>query len=222
MSACRSVLDPLVLSDAAEQLERWADVRKFAALAFRCRIVLACAERENNTEVPPDSALLAAREQVAVSLRRPAPRGAARRASPRAPRSIGDDDVEMLIVKTLEETPSMPRTGRRVRWPTRRDESVSCVAHLAGLLAQTSPGRYIQTLARPTLCRQGARHCHLYINPPHHTLLCVDEKTQSTLTNLPCSPPLAPALEPQGLVAFTGPQKRRRIPPRRAAGSLRS
>src|SRR5271154_1370682 len=99
----RSVLDPLVLSDdEREQLDRWARRPKSSqALAFRCRIVLACAEGENNTEV-------AARLGIARSslnkgrarfLARPL-EGLHDEPRPGAPRSIGDDDVELLIVKT--------------------------------------------------------------------------------------------------------------------------
>ena len=132
----RSVLDPLVLSDdEREQLERWARRPKSSqALAFRCRIVLACADRGNNTEV-------AARLGVARStVNKWRARFVAQRLEglhdeprPGAPRSIGDDDVEMLIVKTLEETPV-----DATHWSTRsmanadRDESVGRVAASGG------------------------------------------------------------------------------------------
>jgi hypothetical protein len=49
----RSVLVPLVLSDdEREQFERWSRRPESSqALAFRCRIVLACADGGHNTEV---------------------------------------------------------------------------------------------------------------------------------------------------------------------------
>src|SRR5690348_8077604 len=100
-------LAELVLSeDERETLERWARRPSSAqALALRCRIVLACAEGGSNTEVA---------ERVGVT-RATVGKWRARfvehrldglhdEPRPGGPRSISDDDVERVIVKTLEET----------------------------------------------------------------------------------------------------------------------
>jgi transposase len=89
-------------------LERWARRPKSAqALALRCRIVLACAEGGHNTDIA---------ERLGVNratVRKWRARFMAERLDglhdeprPGAPRTISDDDVETVIVKTLEETPA--------------------------------------------------------------------------------------------------------------------
>ena len=98
----------IVLSDEErEVLERWARRPKSAqALALRCRIVLAAAEGRTN-------------QQIATELRcHPTTVGKWRtrfadlrldglhdEPRPGKPRTISDEDVERVIVKTLEETP---------------------------------------------------------------------------------------------------------------------
>jgi transposase len=99
---------------------------------------------------------------------------------PGAPRSIGDDDVEMLIVKTLEETPA-----DATHWSTRSmanatgmsQSAVSRIWRAFGLkphLVDTfklSPDPLFVDKVRDIV--------GLYINPPDAALvLCVDEKTQ--------------------------------------------
>ena len=99
---------------------------------------------------------------------------------PGAPRSIGDDDVEMLIVKTLEETPV-----DATHWSTRSmanatgmsQSAVSRIWRAFGLkphLVDTfklSPDPLFVDKVRDIV--------GLYINPPDAALvLCVDEKTQ--------------------------------------------
>src|SRR5215472_783588 len=98
----------VVLStDERETLERWARRPNSAqALALRCRIVLACAEGATNTAV-------AARLGVSMAT---VTKWRARfvdarldglhdEPRPGAPRTIGDNDVERVITKTLEQAP---------------------------------------------------------------------------------------------------------------------
>ena len=91
-----------------ETLERWSRRPTSAqALAMRCRIVLACAETNNNTAVAAKLGL--SRATVAKWHNRFVTHrldGLSDEPRPGAPRSIGDDAVEAVIVKTLEETPS--------------------------------------------------------------------------------------------------------------------
>src|ERR1700735_4630604 len=100
---------PLVLSDEERvALERWARRPKSAqALALRCRIVLACAEGLSNLEVAAKCRV----NKATVSKWRK--RFVERRLDglpddprPGAVRTVTDDLVEMVIVKTLEEMPS--------------------------------------------------------------------------------------------------------------------
>jgi transposase len=89
-------------------LERWARRPKSAqALALRCRIVLECATGATNGEV---AERLGVHPVTVGKWRR---RFAEHRLDglhdeprPGVPRSITDDDVERVIVKTLEETPT--------------------------------------------------------------------------------------------------------------------
>ena len=73
--------------------------------------------------------------------------------------SIGDDDVEAVIVKTLEETPA-----DATHWSTRSMAKATGMSqsagqpHLAGLRAEAAPVRDLQALARPAVRREGARH----------------------------------------------------------------
>jgi hypothetical protein len=109
----------IVLSDDERQtLERWARRGSSSqALALRYRIVLACAQGLSNVEA-------GARLGVhAATVGKWRARFAARRLEglvdeprPGVTRTITDEQVEEVIVKTLEETPPMPRTGRPGRW----------------------------------------------------------------------------------------------------------
>jgi transposase len=99
----------VVLSDGErETLDRWARRPKSAqALALRCRIVLLCADGATNTEVV--QRLGVSHPTVSKWRRRFAELGLdglADEPRPGVPRSITDDDVERLVVKTLEETPA--------------------------------------------------------------------------------------------------------------------
>lgn len=104
----RSVLEPVVLSDnEREMLERWARRPKSSqALALRCRIVLACADGGYVHEVAQRLGVNAhtvgkwRRRFLADRLD-----GLHDEPRPGTPRTISDDDVEAVIVKTLEETP---------------------------------------------------------------------------------------------------------------------
>src|SRR4051812_1871884 len=98
----------VLTDDERETLERWARRPTSAqALALRCRIVLACAEGGSNTEVA--ARLHVTRATVAKWRSRfvlDRLDGLHDEPRPGGPRSISDDDVERVIVKTLEETPS--------------------------------------------------------------------------------------------------------------------
>jgi transposase len=192
---------PLVLGeDERETLSRWARRRTSAqALALRCRIVLACADGLNNQQV-------AARldvNQATVSKWRS--RFVARRLEglhdeprPGAPRTITDDDVEAVIVKTLEDTPR-----DATHWSTRSmadatgmsQSAISRIWRAFGLkphLVET-----FNLSPDPQFIEKVRDIVGLYLNPPEGALvLCVDEKSQiqaldRTAPVLPLRPGLA-------------------------------
>jgi transposase len=173
----------LVLGDVErETLERWARRPKSAqALALRCRIVLACAEGRSNTEVA--ERLGVSRATVGKWRARFVERrldGLLDEPRPGAPRTIGDDDVERVIVTTLEQTPR-----DATHWSTRSmaeaagmsQSAVSRIWHAFGLKPhlvdefKLSPDPLFIDKVRDVV--------GLYLNPPDAAVvLCVDEKTQ--------------------------------------------
>jgi transposase len=179
----QSALEPVVLSDdERDTLERWARRPKSAqALAFRCRIVLACAEGGHVVEVAERLGVDVhtvgkwRRRFLASRLE-----GLHDEPRPGAPRTISDDDVEAVIVRTLEETPV-----DATHWSTRSmakatgmsQSAVSRIWRAFGLkphLVDTfklSPDPFFVDKVRDVV--------GLYLNPPDGALvLCVDEKTQ--------------------------------------------
>jgi len=102
-------LPPLALTDDEQAtLERWARRRTSSqALAERCRIVLACAEGASNIEVA--QRLGVSRPTVTKWRSRFVARrleGLADEPRPGAPRTITDEQVERVLITTLEGTPT--------------------------------------------------------------------------------------------------------------------
>jgi transposase len=98
----------VVLTDEErDTLQRWARRPKSAqALAQRCRIVLGCAAGKSNKEVATE---LGVSQQMVCKWRRRfvADRldGLADEPRPGAPRMIGDEQIEAVVVATLERQP---------------------------------------------------------------------------------------------------------------------
>jgi transposase len=173
----------VLLSDVErETLERWARRPTSAqALALRCRIVLTCAEGLTNIEVA--ERLGVTRMTVGRWRNRFIESrldGLDDEPRPGAPRTIGDDDVEAIIVKTLEETPP-----DATHWSTRSmaeatgmsQSAVSRIWRAFGLkphLVDT-----FKLSPDPLFVEKVRDIVGLYVNPPEAALvLCVDEKTQ--------------------------------------------
>src|SRR5204862_6460479 len=99
-----------------EVLERWARRPKTAqALAFRCRVVLAAAEGRSSIEIADElgcTASTVGRWRVRFAARRLD--GLHDEPRPGKPRTISDEQVERVIVKTLEEQPD-----EATHWSTR-------------------------------------------------------------------------------------------------------
>ena len=107
----------VVLSDAErEVLERWARRPTSAqALALRARIVLAAANGERSKDIAAE--LGCSKSTVGRWRGRFASRGLDGlhdEPRPGKPRSIGDDQIERVIVKTLEQQPP-----NATHWSTR-------------------------------------------------------------------------------------------------------
>jgi transposase len=186
------------LSDSErETLERWARRRRSAAgLAQRSRIVLACAEGGTNVGV-------AGRVGVSVpTVRRWRGRFAERgldglldEPRPGRPRTISDERVEEVIVKTLETVP--PDGG--THWSTRQMAAVTGLNQTAisriwrafGL--QPHRVEHFKLSKDPLFVDKVRDIVGLYLDPPERAVvLCVDEKSQ--IQALDRSAPILPLL----------------------------
>ena len=173
----------IVLSDAERaQLEAWARRRKSAqALAQRSRIVLAAADGLKNTEIAERLAIT--RPMVTRWRNRFATHrldGLVDEPRPGRPRTVTDAQVEEVIVKTLESTPS-----DATHWSTR-----SMAAEVG--LSQTAVSRIWRAFGLqphrqetwklskdPQFVAKMRDVVGLYLNPPERAVvLCVDEKSQ--------------------------------------------
>jgi transposase len=177
------ILAELVLTDDERAtLERWVRRRTSAqALALRCRIVLAAADGESVSAIARrldvNRATVSKWRSRFLALRLD---GLHDEPRPGAPRSITDDDVEAMIVKTLEETPR-----DATHWSTRSmaqatgmsQATVSRVWRAFGLKPHLTETFKLST--DPLFIEKVRDIVGLYINPPDSALvLCVDEKTQ--------------------------------------------
>jgi TetR/AcrR family transcriptional repressor of mexJK operon len=119
----------LILSDVERQtLQRWSSGGASPALALRARIVLASADGEDNRSIavrlgvwPQTVGRWRARF---IADRLP---GLADRPRPGAPRKITDEQVEQVVVKTLEQAPD----GGATSWSTRSMASATGLSQTA-------------------------------------------------------------------------------------------
>jgi transposase len=167
--------------DERATLQRWARRRTSSqALAERCRIVLACAEGASNIEVA--RRLGVSRPTVTKWRSRFVTRrleGLADEPRPGAPRTITDEQVEGVIVTTLEQTPA-----DATHWSTRSlaratgmsQTAVSRIWRAFGLRPHLTEAFKLST--DPQFIEKVRDVVGLYLNPPEAALvLCVDEKT---------------------------------------------
>jgi transposase len=175
---------PLVLSDVERRtLLSWSRRASTAqALALRARIVLACAEGTNNKDV---AAALGIWPQTVTKWRarfvRDRLEGLSDEPRPGAARKITDEQVEAVIVKTLEEAP----TNNDSHWSTRS------MARAVGL-NQTAVSRIWRAFGLkphlvdtwklskdPQFIEKVRDVVGLYLDPPDKAMvLAVDEKSQ--------------------------------------------
>ncbi len=188
----------LVLSEAERgTLERWTRRAKTAQhLALRARIVLACSEGHNNSEVARRLNTTGAtvgkwRERFrlgGVDALHDEPR-------PGAPRTINDAKVEEIVARTLETKPD-----NATQWSTRMMAKAAGVSQNAVVRIWRAFGlkphmeQTFKLSKDPYFIEKVRDIVGLYMAPPDRAVvLCVDEKTQvqaldRTQPLLPMSP----------------------------------
>ena len=168
-------------------LERLANRRKSSqAIAMRARIVMCCAKGDTNQEVARhlgvSDAMVGKWRKRFVERRLD---GLSDDPRPGAPRTVTDDQVEAVIVKTLEEKPA-----DATHWSTRS------MAEAVGL-SQTTITRIWQAFGLqpyrtetfklstdPYFVEKVRDVVGLYLDPPERAcVLCVDEKSQIQAVN---------------------------------------
>jgi transposase len=172
----------ILTNEERATLERWARRQKSSqALALRCRIVLACAAGASNAEVV--RRLGVSRPTVTKWRARFVARrleGLADEPRPGAARTIGDEQVERVLVATLEATPA-----DATHWSTRSlarrlgmsQSAISRIWRAFGLKPHLVDTFKLST--DPQFIEKVRDIVGLYLNPPQAALvLCVDEKTQ--------------------------------------------
>jgi transposase len=155
-------------------------------LSLRARIVLACADGANNklvakrlgTTEPTVGKWRARFVEARLDGLLDEPR-------PGAPRSITDDAVEAVVVKTLETTPK-----GATHWSTRQMARVVGVSHDSVRRIWNAFGlkphltQHFQLSNDPLLIEKVRDIVGLYMSPPDNALvLCVDEKSQIQALN---------------------------------------
>ena len=178
----RPTVEVVLTDDERETLLRWSRRATSAqALALRCRIVLACADGLSNTQVGVDlgihpTTVATWRKRFAANRLE----GLADEKRPGPARTVTDEHVEDVIVRTLETAPK-----GATHWSTRE------MAKQSGL-SQSTISRIWRTFGLkphqvdtfklskdPQFVEKVRDVVGLYLDPPERAIvLCVDEKSQ--------------------------------------------
>src|SRR4051794_34648176 len=173
----------LVLSDdEGDTLQSWAQRAKSSqALALRCRIVLACADGLSNLEVAArigvDRATVGKWRSRFLHRRLD---GLLDEQRPGRPPSITRDQIEDVVVTTLQQTPRNATHWSRKSMAERSGLSKSTIGRIWRTFGlQPDRADTVKLSADPLLVDQVIDVVGLYHNPPGRAvLLCVDEKSQ--------------------------------------------
>jgi len=165
-----------------ERLESWSRRRKTAqALALRARIVLRCASGMQNIDVAEQFGV--SKQMVGKWRQRFIDRridGLLDEPRPGTPRKITDEDIERVIVQTLETTPR-DATHWSVRSMAKESGISRTTVHRIWRAFSLQPHRSETfKLSKDPLFVEKVRDIvGLYLDPPEKALvLCVDEKSQ--------------------------------------------
>lgn len=194
MSIGRPKAALIVTKEEAETLTRWSRRPKSSQqLALRSRIVLACGRGLNNTQVAAELGIskptVGKWRQRFIEHRL---EGLLDEPRSGAPRKITDEDVERVVVQTLESKPK-----GATHWSTRSMAEASGLSQTAvcriwrafGL--QPHRTETFKLSADPQFVEKVRDVVGLYMNPPDRAIvLCVDEKSQ--VQALDRSQPLLP------------------------------
>src|SRR5215208_7672110 len=160
------------------QLEAWARRRTTAqALAQRSRIVLAAADGLKNTQI---AQRLGVGRPMVTKWRNRFAEQRLDEPRPGRPRTISDEQVDEVIVRTLETTPK-----DATHWSTRSmakevgltQNAVLRIWHAFGLQPHRQEAFELST--DPQFVEKVHDVVGLYLNPPERAVvLCVDEKSQ--------------------------------------------
>ena len=175
-----------MLSDEERQLlARWSRRAKSSqALALRCRIVLGCAEDEGLRSNQDVAEALGIWPQTVTRWRKRfldrRLEGLVDEPRPGAPRTITDEQVEQVIVQTLEATPADATHWSRASMAAQSGLSKSTVGRIwktFGLKPHLSETFKLST--DPQFIDKVRDVVGLYLDPPEKALvLAVDEKSQ--------------------------------------------
>ena len=178
----RPVAELTLTDEERETLQRWARRAKSSqALAQRCRIVLGCAAGKSNKEVAaevgvwPQTVCKWRQRFVEDRLN-----GLTDEPRPGAPRTIGDEQIEQVLVATLERQPADATHWSRASMAAQSGLSKSTVGriwkafglkpHLVDTFKISNDPQFIDKVRDVV---------GLYLDPPEKALvLCVDEKSQ--------------------------------------------
>jgi transposase len=168
-------------------LERLANRRKSAqALAMRARIVMCCAQGDTNRDV---ASKLGVSEAMVGKWRRRFVEhrldGLSDDPRPGAPRTVTDDQVEAVVVKTLEDKPD-----DATHWSTRSmatemgmsRTTINRIWNAFGLQPHRAESFKLST--DPFFVEKVRDIVGIYLDPPERAcVLCVDEKSQIQALN---------------------------------------
>jgi transposase len=192
----RPVAAVVLTDEERETLQRWARRAKSSqALAQRCRIVLGCAAGGSNQDVAAELGIWP--QTVGKWRRRFLDRrleGLVDEPRPGAPRKITDEQVEELVVATLERTPADATHWSRTSMAAESGLSKSTVGRI--WKAFNLKPHQVDTFKLsndPQFVDKVRDVVGLYLNPPDKALvLCVDEKSQ--IQALDRSAPMLPMM----------------------------